>query len=75
MALCNSMSSGTKPEFKAVSISTPCGVPQPPIVSRSVANRIAGFLDGRTHVEDLFHDLYDYVLEEPIPHRMRALLK
>ena len=41
----------------------------------SVADRIVDFLDGRTHGEDLFHELYDYVLEEPIPHRMRMLLR
>jgi hypothetical protein len=41
----------------------------------SVADRIVDFLDGRTHGEDLFHELYDYVLEEPIPHRMRVLLR
>ena len=41
----------------------------------SVANRIVDFLDGRTHGENLFHELYDYVLAEPIPHRMRILLK
>ena len=75
MALCNTMSSEAKPEFGAVSIATPCGVPQPPIVSRSVADRIADFLDGRTHGEDLLHELYDYVLEEPIPQRMRTLLE
>jgi hypothetical protein len=75
MALCNTMSSEAKPAFKAVSISTPRGVLQPPIVSRSVAYRIADFVDGRTHGEDLLHELYDYVLEEPIPQRMRALLK
>jgi hypothetical protein len=75
VALCNTMSSEAKPEFTAVSISTACGVPQPPIVSRSVADRIAAFIDGRTDGEDLLHELYDYVLEEPIPQRMRALLK
>lgn len=75
MALCNFMSSEAKREFKAVSVSTSRGVPQPPIVSGSVADRVADFLDGRTHGEDLLHELYDYVLEEPIPQRMRALLK
>jgi hypothetical protein len=75
MALCNTMSSEAKPEFRAVSISTPRRVPKPPIVSRSVVDRIADFLDGRTHGEDLLHELYDYVLEEPIPQRMRAVLK
>ena len=41
----------------------------------SVADRIVDFLDGRTHGEDLFHELYDHVLAEPIPHRMRMLLR
>ena len=41
----------------------------------TVANRIVDFLDGRTHGENLFHELYDYVLAEPIPHRMRILLR
>jgi len=39
-----------------------------------MTDRIAAFLDGRTHGEELLHELYDYVLEEPIPQRMRALL-
>ena len=42
---------------------------------RSDADRIVDFLNGRTHGEDLFHELYDYVLSEPIPHRMRILLR
>jgi hypothetical protein len=75
VALCNPMSSEAKPEFKAVCLSTLPGVARPPIVPRSVADRIADFLDGRTHGEDLLHELYDHVLEEPIPQRMRALLK
>lgn len=73
MTPCDSVSSEDKPEFKAVS--THCGPLQSPLVSRSVAGRIAAFLDGRTHGEDLLHELYDYVLEEPIPQHMRALLK
>jgi hypothetical protein len=73
VALCNSMSSETKPERKAVR--THCGLPQSPVVTPTVADRIAAFLDGRTHGEDLLHELYDYVLEEPIPRSMRALLK
>ena len=42
---------------------------------RSVADRIVDFLNGRTHGEDLFHELYDHVLAEPIPHPIRILLK
>ena len=52
-----------------------CSLPQPGLARLSVADRIAAFLDGRTHGEELLHELYDYVLEEPIPQRMRALLK
>jgi hypothetical protein len=73
VAVCNSMNSEVKPERKAVP--THCGLPRPPSVPLSVADRIAAFLDGRTHGEDLLHELYDYVLEEPIPQSMRALLK
>jgi hypothetical protein len=38
-------------------------------------DQIADFLDGRTHGEGLFHALYDHVLDEPIPERMRGLFK
>jgi hypothetical protein len=39
-----------------------------------MSDRIAAFLDGRTHGEDLLHELYDHVLDEPIPQRMREIL-
>ena len=73
MTLCNSMNSEVKPESKAVPAQ--CGLPQADPAPLSVADRIAAFLDGRTHGEDLLHELYDYVLEEPIPQSMRELLK
>ena len=41
----------------------------------SVEDQILAFLDGRTHGEELLHALYDHVLDEPIPPRMKALLK
>jgi hypothetical protein len=41
----------------------------------SFEKKIKDFLDGRSHGEDLFHALYDRVLDEPIPARMRALFK
>jgi hypothetical protein len=37
--------------------------------------KLIDFLDGRTHGEELLHALYDRVLDEPIPERMRALFK
>ena len=71
MALCNIMSSETKPGRKAV----PSFLPQLPLGELpSMTDRIAAFLEGRTHGEDLLHELYDYVLEEPIPHRMSEIL-
>jgi hypothetical protein len=45
------------------------------IVRPSIADQIADFLDGRTHGEELLHALYDHVLDEPIPPRMKALLQ
>jgi hypothetical protein len=48
--------------------------PQSELTGPSVATRIAAFLDGRTCGEDLLHALYDYVLNEPIPQPIRALL-
>ena len=72
MALCNTISSEAKSEHKAVP--TLGVLPQPGVAPTSVVDQIAAFLDGRTHGEDLLHELYDYVLEEPIPQRMRAVL-
>jgi hypothetical protein len=72
VALCNTMSSAAKPDRKPVPI--PDGPLQPAFTLPSVADRIGAFLDGITHGEDLLHELYDYVLEEPIPQRMREIL-
>jgi hypothetical protein len=66
------MSSETKPERK---VFPPFLLPQPIGRLPTVTDRIADFLDGRTHGEDLLHELYDHVLEEPIPQSMRALLE
>ena len=67
------------PRRSNVTLCTPvladCSLPQPGLARFSVADRIAAFLDGRTHGEDLLHELYDYILEEPIPQSMRELLK
>jgi len=40
-----------------------------------VACRIRAFLDGQTHGEDVLGALYGGVADEPIPERLRALLK
>src|SRR5881398_617731 len=41
----------------------------------SVDSRIRAFLAGDTNGEDVLHELYDDVLDEPIPERLRAVLK
>jgi hypothetical protein len=48
---------------------------QPPIVRSSADARIRAFLAGQTDGEDVLHEIYDHVLDEPIPESMRALLK
>jgi hypothetical protein len=52
-----------------------CGDFEPEFLSDSTEEQIIDFLDGRTHGEDLLHALYDRVLDEPVPERMRALFK
>jgi hypothetical protein len=52
-----------------------CGASKPECSANRVQHQIIDFLDGRTHGEDLFHALYDHVLDEPIPERMCALFK
>jgi hypothetical protein len=47
-----------------------------PRIARWLVDRdIRDFLAGRNEGETLFHALYDHVLEEPVPERLRALLK
>jgi hypothetical protein len=49
-----------------------CGVPQMEQTD-TVGEQLRDFLDGRTDGEELLHALYDHVLDEPVPERMRAL--
>ena len=48
---------------------------QPQIQVCSIDSRIRAFLAGETDGEDVLRELYDHVLDEPIPEAMRALLK
>jgi hypothetical protein len=52
-----------------------CAPVESHIAVRSVDRRIRAFLAGDTDGEDLLHELYDHVLDEPVPERLRALLK
>jgi hypothetical protein len=51
------------------------GFPESEFRQDAVADRISDFLDGRTHGEELLHALYDHVLDEAIPERMRSLFR
>ena len=50
-----------------------CGLPL--VRNDAIGEQVSDFLDGRTHGEDLLQGLYDYVLEEPVPERIRALFR
>ena len=42
---------------------------------RSVDERIRAFLNGETNGEDVLSELYDHVLDEPVPETMLAMLR
>ena len=42
-----------------------------PSVDRDIRDFVAGMTDGT----DLLHAIYDHVLDEPVPQRLRAVLK
>ncbi len=48
---------------------------QPQIQVCSIDSRIRAFLAGATDGEDVLHEIYDHVLDEPVPERLRAVLK
>ena len=41
----------------------------------SVDAEIRDFVAGKNDGENLLHTLYDHVLDEPVPERLRAILK
>jgi hypothetical protein len=45
------------------------------IVKSPVDREIRNFLAGENDGKDLLHALYDHVLDEPVPERLRALLR
>lgn len=52
-----------------------CRPVEPVIVKSSVDRDIRDFLAGKNDGEDLLHALYDHVLDEPVPERLKALLR
>jgi hypothetical protein len=52
-----------------------CDPVEPRIARCSTDREIRDFLAGRTDGEVLLHALYDHVLDEAVPERLRALLR
>jgi hypothetical protein len=52
-----------------------CHPVDPIIVKPPVDRDIRDFLVGKNDGEDLLHALYDHVLAEPVPERLKALLR
>ena len=48
---------------------------QPQIQVCSTDSRIRAFLAGDSNGEDVLSEIYDHVLDEPVPERLRAVLK
>ncbi len=46
-----------------------------PVILSPVDREIRDFLSGKTHGEKLLHAIYDRALDEPVPERLRAVLR
>ena len=66
---------GPQEKHRAMYLAARCLPTTRPSVTASVDREIRDFVAGRTDGDDLFHALYDHVLDEPVPPRLRALLK
>jgi hypothetical protein len=47
---------------------------EPPAAARMTDREIRNFLAGKSDGAELLHMLYDHVLDEPIPQRLRGLV-
>lgn len=59
-------------------LQTATAAPNPAAVFASAGStdrRIRAFLNGESHGEDVLDALYGHVADEPIPERLRALLR
>jgi hypothetical protein len=66
------------PEMTSASVSAAFAEPQtqaPLPGARQIDRQIRDFIAGQTDGAELLHALYDHILEEPIPQRMRSLLQ
>ena len=65
----------TEKSKPAMNLAIKFTAPEPRLTLCSDDDRIRAFLAGETDGEDLLHAIYDHVLDEPVPDRLRALLK
>jgi hypothetical protein len=52
-----------------------CSFAESLVPVRSVDSQIRAFLAGDSDGEEVLHAIYDHVLDEPVPERLKALLK
>lgn len=57
-----------------MNLAVKCSFIESAIPVRSVDNQIRSFLAGEDDGEDLLHAIYDHVLDEPVPERLKTLL-
>jgi hypothetical protein len=73
---CNPVDKPDKPMMTNLQIAATTRAPAAIAVSAgSIDRRIRAFLDGGSHGEDVLDALYGHIAEEPIPERLRALLR
>jgi hypothetical protein len=65
----------SKPMTRNLQIASTCSHPTAGGTPNCVDRRIRAFLNGESHGEDVLGALYGHVTAEPIPERLRNLLK
>ncbi len=58
-----------------MSLAVKCLQVEPRLAPTSLDRDIRDFLAGKSDGGDLLHALYDHVLDEPVPERLRAVLR
>lgn len=73
---CNPVDKPDKPMMTNLQIASTTRAPGAIVASAgSIDRRIRAFLDGGSHGEDVLGALYGHIADEPIPERLRALLR
>jgi hypothetical protein len=62
-------------ELNAASANHCRQIAKPRPATGTIDRQIRDFLDGKTHGEDVLDALYGAAMKEPVPERLRAVLK